>query len=56
MGRRQLEQRLSNMQSSWAPLEGTMGYNLGSQIPELEDLQRPPELHPQALVELAHIM
>ena len=56
MSRIQLEQRLSNMESSWAPLDGTTGYNLGSQIQELEDLQRPPELHPQALVEVAHIL
>ena len=54
MTRRQLEERLSNMQSSRAPLNGTTGYNLGSQIQELHDLQRPLELHSQPLVEVAH--
>ena len=55
--RRQLEQRLSNIRSSKAPLEeGTTGtrYNPSSQMPELEDRQRPPELHPQPIVEVAN--
>ena len=57
--RKQLEQRLSEMQSSGvAALEGgTTGHNNlgGSQVvQELEDLQRDPELHSQPLVEVAN--
>ncbi|KAL8797878.1 MAG: hypothetical protein Q9195_000230 [Heterodermia aff. obscurata] len=53
VGRRQLERKLSAMQSPSGSSKVPLGYERGAQIHELDHVQRHPELHSQARVDVA---